>query len=161
MGWTHRSWTKDCLIVWTFSWVWNLDGLLKGFLLINKHVVLKFSTNRSINFLSRTASFWHNIKSEWKVLCITITDSPVLKNISTANIWCALFQAIIIIVHIRKKISLTFARWSYHYYLLKFAYTSSSSCRATSTDIPDPRSPLLLIVHHLWQVFRATSHILT
>ena len=38
---------------------------------------------------------------------------------------------------------------------------SSSSCRAVSTDIPDPLSPLLLIVHRLWQVFKATSCILT
>ena len=29
------------------------------------------------------------------------------------------------------------------------------------TDIPDPLSPLLPIVHHFWQVFRATSRILT
>ena len=28
-------------------------------------------------------------------------------------------------------------------------------------DIPDPLSPLLPIVHRLWQVFRATSRILT
>ena len=28
-------------------------------------------------------------------------------------------------------------------------------------DIPDPLSPLLPVVHRLWQVFRATSHILT
>ena len=40
-------------------------------------------------------------------------------------------------------------------------YISSSSCRTASTDIPDPLSPLLPIVHRLWQVFRATSHILT
>ena len=38
---------------------------------------------------------------------------------------------------------------------------SSSSCRAACTDIPDPLLPLLPIVHHLWQVFRATSRILT
>ena len=38
---------------------------------------------------------------------------------------------------------------------------SSSSCRAASTDIPDPLSPLLPIVHRFWQVFRATSRILT
>ena len=37
----------------------------------------------------------------------------------------------------------------------------SSSCRAASTDIPDSLSPLLPIVHRLWQVFRATSRILT
>ena len=42
-------------------------------------------------------------------------------------------------------------------------YTSSSSlsCRAASTDIPDPLSPLFPVVHRLWQVFRATSRILT
>ena len=39
--------------------------------------------------------------------------------------------------------------------------TSSSSCHAASTDIPDPLSPLLPIVHHLWWVLSATSRILT
>ena len=39
--------------------------------------------------------------------------------------------------------------------------SSSSSCRAASMDIPDPLSPPLPIVHRLWQVFRATSSILT
>ena len=38
---------------------------------------------------------------------------------------------------------------------------SSSLCRAASTDIPDPLSPLLPIVHRFWLVFRATSVILT
>ena len=37
----------------------------------------------------------------------------------------------------------------------------SSSCCATSTDIPDPLSPLLPIIHRFWQVLRATSRILT
>ena len=32
---------------------------------------------------------------------------------------------------------------------------------ATSTEIPYPLSPLFPIVHRLWQVFRATSRILT
>ena len=35
----------------------------------------------------------------------------------------------------------------------------SSSCRAISMDIPDPRSPPLPIVHCFHQVFRATSRI--
>ena len=39
--------------------------------------------------------------------------------------------------------------------------SSSSSCHAASTDIFDPLSPLLPIIHRLRQVFRATSHILT
>ena len=38
---------------------------------------------------------------------------------------------------------------------------SSSSCRAATTDILDPLSPLLPVIHRLWQVFRATSRILT
>ena len=38
---------------------------------------------------------------------------------------------------------------------------SSSSCRAASTDIPDPLSPLLPIIHRLRQVFRITSCVLT
>ena len=37
----------------------------------------------------------------------------------------------------------------------------SSSCRAASTDIPDPLSPILPIIHRLWQVFRVTSCVLT
>ena len=38
---------------------------------------------------------------------------------------------------------------------------SSSSCRAASTDIPYPLSPLLPIIHRLRQVFRVTSCVLT
>ena len=38
-------------------------------------------------------------------------------------------------------------------------YIYISSCRATSTDIPDPLSPPLPIVHGLWQVFRAISRL--
>ena len=40
-------------------------------------------------------------------------------------------------------------------------YTSSSSCRAASTDIPDPLLPLLPIVHRFREVFNATTPILT
>ena len=39
--------------------------------------------------------------------------------------------------------------------------SSSSSCGAASTDIPDPLSPRLPIIHRLWQVFRVTSCIIT
>ena len=46
-------------------------------------------------------------------------------------------------------------------YISSSSSSSSSSCRATGTDIPDPLSLLLPIVHRLWQVFRATSRILT
>ena len=33
----------------------------------------------------------------------------------------------------------------------------SSSCCAASTDIPDPLSPLIPIIHLFWQVLRVTS----
>ena len=39
--------------------------------------------------------------------------------------------------------------------------SSSSSCRAASTDIPDPLSPLLPIIHRLRQVFRVWSQMIT
>ena len=49
----------------------------------------------------------------------------------------------------------------FHKFILEHLSLESSSCRAESTDIPDPLSSLLPIVHRLWQVFRATSRILT
>ena len=39
--------------------------------------------------------------------------------------------------------------------------SSSSSCRAISTDISDPLWPPLPIIHCFWQVFQATSSICT
>ena len=44
---------------------------------------------------------------------------------------------------------------------LKWLMPSSSSRRAASTDIPDPLSPRLPIIHRLRQVFRVTSSIIT
>ena len=49
----------------------------------------------------------------------------------------------------------------YIYIYNETVYISSSSCRAVGTDIPDPLSPFLPIVHRLRQVFRATPCILT
>ena len=51
--------------------------------------------------------------------------------------------------------------YGFKYSFLILIIISSSSSRADSTDIPDTLSPLLLIVHRLCQVFRATSRILT
>ena len=44
---------------------------------------------------------------------------------------------------------------------VRCACSSLSSCRAASTDIPDPLSPLLPIIHRFWLVLKATSRILT
>ena len=43
----------------------------------------------------------------------------------------------------------------------KIIHNRSSSCRAISTDIPDPLSPPLPIVHRFRQVLGATSRIYT
>ena len=51
-----------------------------------------------------------------------------------------------------------------NYYSSKFCEiqsSSSSSCRAASTDILDTLSLHLPIIQRLWKVFRATSRILT
>ena len=42
-------------------------------------------------------------------------------------------------------------------FLMPPSSSSSSSCRTANTDIPDPLSPLLPIIHRFRQVFRATS----
>ena len=49
----------------------------------------------------------------------------------------------------------------YIYIYIYIYILSSSSCRAASTDIPDPLSPRLPIIHRLWQVFSVTSRIIT
>ena len=53
--------------------------------------------------------------------------------------------------------------WFIYMKLLGFEQrsSSSSSCRAASTDIPNHLSPLLPIIHHLRQVFRVTSCVFT
>ena len=55
----------------------------------------------------------------------------------------------------------TYSYFNIYIYIYIYISSSSSSCRAASTDIPDPLSPLLPIVHHLWQAFRAKSRIYT
>ena len=42
-----------------------------------------------------------------------------------------------------------------------YIYISSSSWHAASTDIPDPLSPCLPIIHRIRQVFRVTARIIT
>lgn len=49
--------TTDCLTAWTFSGVWEFQGLPVGFLLGTEPVAQNFSTYGSIDFLSKTASF--------------------------------------------------------------------------------------------------------
>lgn len=65
-----------------------------SFILSTEPVALKFSTPPippppAIG----AASFQHNMKWAQNALCVAITDSPILKNISTWNVWCVLVQA--------------------------------------------------------------------
>ena len=50
---------------------------------------------------------------------------------------------------------------SLNHSIIRFISLSSSSCHAGTTDIPAPLSPLFPIVYRLWQVFWASSRILT
>ena len=72
-------------------------------------------------------------------------------------------QIYIFCICIKKDLALNDLRWLICHKTQpnQIIYISLSTCRAASTDIPDPHSPLLLIIHRLWQVFRATSCILT
>ena len=79
----------------------------------------------------------------------------VLLNKNISNVFCFLNPT----QHKFKVQTYTKIRLVQSIYIYIYIYISSS-CHAASTDIPDPLSPLLAIVHRLWQVFRATSHIL-
>ena len=68
---------------------------------------------------------------------------------------------IYIYIYIYIYISHTYMIENIYIYIYIYISSSSSSCRAGSTDIPDPLSPLLPIVHRPRQVFRTTSCILT
>ena len=77
--------------------------------------------------------------------------------------WCEIYQSYIGSILISSFCLMTHKpHWVLQCHCHPFrGSSSSSSCRAGSIDIPDPLSPLLAIVHRLWQVFRATSRILT
>ena len=61
----------------------------------------------------------------------------------------------------RRSIYIIIHRQTYLKKGMKLMLSSSSSCRAANTDIPDPLLPLFPIVHRLRQIFRASSRILT
>ena len=68
--------------------------------------------------------------------------------------WIRTFWIVLVCVHL----------YVYIYICVYIEYnglTSSSSCHAISTDIPDPLPPLFSIIHHFWYVFKATSCIST
>ena len=65
-------------------------------------------------------------------------------------VWTALFFLIFLLKGLR--LHIITENYIFNFFLTTTTTTtsSSSSCRAASMDIPDPLSPLLLIVHSLW-----------
>ena len=93
-------------------------------------MILKFLTHNSIDFLSGTALFQYNMK--W----VSITDSPVLKNVSAANVLCVLVQAVTIFWHNMKwaqKLSLSLAITDSP--ILKFVSAANVWCALVQTMI--------------------------
>ena len=75
--------------------------------------------------------------------------------------WCCCFFHTVIYQVFLSNIYDLHTVFGFKYSYLILITILSSSCRAAITDIPDPLSPPLSIVHRLWQVFRAICRILT
>ena len=91
---------------------------------------------------------------------LNFQESRTILNACTKKVWKLIdgiyIEGIYIYIYIY-----TYIYWRYIYIYIYIYISSSSSCRAGSTDIPDPLSPLLPIVHRPRQVLRTTSRILT
>ena len=70
------------------------------------------------------------------------------------------FSTLSWLIYALSSISSTFYKYSKPHYLY-ICIIISSSCCTISTDIPDPFSPPLPIIHCFWQVLRNTPRILT
>ena len=93
----------------------------------------------------------------WSILvCSYLSIYLLISVFSSLSIYLSLFLSIYLSIYQ----SQSFPIYLSIYLSLFIPISSSSSCHATSLDIPDPLSPLFPIVHRLWQVFRATSRIL-
>ena len=83
--------------------------------------------------------------------------------ILTGDTWKNLFSFwLVYFCYYNKPFVVVFQKKFHYLFVLSINLSSSSSsCRAGSTDIPDPLSPLFPFVHRLWLVFWVTSRILT
>ena len=91
-------------------------------------------------------------------VCVCVSLATLDKNLIGAKFLG--FLQMNFLRHLKNQYNLFFP-FFFVLFSLSSSSSSSSSCCAASTDILDPLSPLLLIVHCLWQVFRATSRNLT
>jgi len=79
----------DALTVWTFSGVLTLRGRPDGFRFNVDPVALMFKTHSRIVFRSGTGARRPSLKCLRNALCVAITDSLFLKNVSTTKPWCS------------------------------------------------------------------------
>ena len=79
------------------------------------------------------------------------------------SIHLSMSVSIYLSIYFSLSISIYLSIMSICLYLSHYSFSrissSSSLCRAISTDIPDPLSPPFPIVHYFQQVFKATSRI--
>ena len=87
-------------------------------------------------------------------------------------VFCCYIKNLQLCFHSGRHSKLSKRLWFIHIYIYIYIYptpspeqdwtiSSSSSCRDISTDIPDPLSPLLPVVHRFRQVLRGTARIVT
>ena len=71
-----------------FSGVLTIRADPSCFFFIAEAVVRKLCTQRSIVFRDGILPWRATLKCRWNFLCVTVTDSPFLKNVSTTKAWC-------------------------------------------------------------------------
>ena len=101
-----------------------IRGLPGGFLLLEKTLLLKFSTYSSINFLSGTALFRRNMKWARKALCVAIIDSPVEKKCFNWKCLVSTSPSYYCKWSYQAKNMKRLAKLSYHYHLPKVICTT-------------------------------------
>ena len=131
---------------WTLS-----SSRLSRLFLVRFRVSLWQTTHGAILTLFRRGLAWCLLNIHWKNIFIIFLSSMWL-----------LFEEVSFSHGVTSGNKFIIANWrSIEFFFQLYISSSSSSCRAASTDIPDPLSPLLPIIHRFWQVFRVTSRILT
>ena len=129
--------------------------IIKNWLLTSASSVL---TNKSTDFIEDVFSVWIKVKSQLLLcqsrlakICISTTlISPETRQVSDKSRFQEQsFFSPDSTLHVRH-VCARFRLDGKSFLSLQSWW--SSSCRAASTDIPDPLSPLLPIVHRLWQV---------
>ena len=114
-------------------------------------IVVRLNTNRSIVFTFKLMSICLGLFYAWRIEFIfTFLCSSLF-----LIFFFFLHTVLLNTNNLKTQVYLTH-RWEPEQIVI-----ISSSCRTISTDIPDPLSPPLPIVHRIRQVLKATPRILT